>query len=36
MAVKRKAAPVEFVEVGAPPKELLGYYRDMLLIRGDG
>src|SRR5271168_5277584 len=33
MAVKRKAAPVKFAEVGVPPKELLGYYRDMLLIR---
>ena len=32
MAVKRKAAPVKFAEVG-PPKELLGYYCDMLLIR---
>ena len=33
MVVKRKAAPVKFAEVGVPPKELLGYYRDMLLIR---
>ena len=33
MAVKRKAAPVKFAEVGVPPKELIGYYRDMLLIR---
>src|SRR5277367_5534954 len=33
MAVKRKSAPVKFAEVGVPPKELLGYYRDMLLIR---
>ena len=33
MAVKRKGAPVKFDEVGVPPKELLGYYRDMLLIR---
>ena len=33
MAVKRKAAPVKFAEVGAPPKELIGYYRDMLLVR---
>ena len=33
MAVKRNAAPVKFAEVGVPPKELLGYYRDMLLIR---
>src|SRR5271157_2175918 len=33
MAVKRKAAPVKFAEVGIPPRELLGYYRDMLLIR---
>ena len=33
MAVKRKVAPVKFAEVGAPPKELLGYYRDMLLVR---
>jgi len=33
MAVKRKAAPVKFAEVGVLPKELIGYYRDMLLIR---
>ena len=33
MAVKRKAAPVKFAEVGVPPKELLEYYRDMLLVR---
>ena len=33
MAVKRRAAPVKFAEVGCPPKELLGYYRDMLLVR---
>ena len=33
MPVKRKTAPVKFAEVGVLPKELLGYYRDMLLIR---
>jgi len=33
MTVKRKAAPVKFAEVGVPPKELLEYYRGMLLIR---
>src|SRR6267154_604879 len=34
MAVKRKADPVKFDELGVSPKELLRYYRDMLLIRG--
>ncbi len=33
MAVKRDAAPVNFADLGVPPKELLEYYRDMLLIR---
>src|SRR5262249_45124019 len=33
MAVKRKAGPVKFAEVGVPLKDLLGYYRDMLLVR---
>src|SRR5271157_5238867 len=33
MAVKRKSAPVKLPELGVPPKELLGYYRTMLLIR---
>src|SRR5215467_159768 len=33
MAVKRKAGPVRFAEVGVPLEELLGYYRDMLLVR---
>src|SRR5229473_7138894 len=33
MAVKRKADPVKFAELGVSPKELLRYYRDMLLIR---
>ena len=33
MSVKRKAATVKFAEVDAPPQELLGYYRDMLLVR---
>ena len=33
MAVKRKADPVKFDELGVSPKELLRYYRDMLLIR---
>jgi pyruvate dehydrogenase E1 component alpha subunit len=33
MAVKRKADPVEFAAHGVSPKELLRYYRDMLLIR---
>jgi pyruvate dehydrogenase E1 component alpha subunit len=33
MAVKRAAAPVKFAEVGGQPKELLNYYRAMLLIR---
>jgi pyruvate dehydrogenase E1 component alpha subunit len=33
MAVKRDAAPVKFADLGVLPKELLEYYRDMLLIR---
>src|SRR6266446_785074 len=33
MAVKRDAAPVDFADLGVSPKELLQYYRDMLLIR---
>src|SRR5882757_6876466 len=33
MAVKRKADPVKFDDLGVSPKELLRYYRDMLLIR---
>ncbi len=33
MAVKRDAAPVDFADLGISPKELLQYYRDMLLIR---
>jgi pyruvate dehydrogenase E1 component alpha subunit len=33
MAVKRDAAPVNFADLGVLPKELLEYYRDMLLIR---
>src|SRR5437899_12358309 len=33
MAVKRDAAPVDFAKLGVSPKELLQYYRDMLLIR---
>ena len=33
MAVKRDAAPVDFADLGTSPKELLQYYRDMLLIR---
>jgi len=33
MAVTGKAAPVEFAELGVPPKKLLEYYHDMLLIR---
>src|SRR6266566_1735760 len=33
MAVKRKADPVKFAELGVSPKVLLRYYRDMLLIR---
>src|SRR2546430_4076696 len=40
MAVKRDAAAVDFADLGVSPKELLQYYRDMLLIRrfeeGDG
>src|SRR5258708_24573383 len=33
MAVKRKADPVKFAELGVSPEELLRYYRDMLSIR---
>jgi pyruvate dehydrogenase E1 component alpha subunit len=33
MAVKRDAAPVDFADLGVSPKELLQYYRNMLLIR---
>src|SRR6266478_1582039 len=33
MAVKRDAAPVDFADLGVSPKELLQFYRDMLLIR---
>src|ERR1700716_2770435 len=33
MAVKRKADPVKFAELGVSPEVLLRYYRDMLLIR---
>jgi len=33
MAVKRDAAAVDFADLGVSPKELLQYYRDMLLIR---
>jgi pyruvate dehydrogenase E1 component subunit alpha len=33
MAVNRDAAPVDFADLGVSPKELLQYYRDMLLIR---
>jgi pyruvate dehydrogenase E1 component alpha subunit len=33
MAVKRKADPVTLAELEASPKELLQYYRQMLLIR---
>src|ERR1700745_600184 len=33
MAVKRKADSVKFAELGVSQKELLQYYRDMLLIR---
>jgi pyruvate dehydrogenase E1 component alpha subunit len=33
MAAKRRAGPVKFAELDAAPKELLGYYREMLLIR---
>ena len=31
ISAKRKARPAD--EVGAQPEELVGYYRDMLLIR---
>jgi pyruvate dehydrogenase E1 component alpha subunit len=33
MAVSGKTTPVEFADLGAPPKKLLEYYREMLLIR---
>ncbi len=33
MAVKRKADPVKFDELGVSSKEQLRYFRDMLLIR---
>ena len=33
MAVTGKTTPVEFADLGVPPKKLLEYYRDMLLIR---
>ncbi len=33
MAATRKGKPVGVAELDAPPKELLGFYRDMLLIR---
>src|SRR5438093_12475565 len=33
MAVKRDAAAVDFAKLGVSPKELLQYYRNMLLIR---
>ena len=33
MAARRKAKPVGVAELDASPKELLGFYRDMLLIR---
>jgi pyruvate dehydrogenase E1 component alpha subunit len=33
MAATRKAKPAEVAELDASPKELLGFYRDMLLIR---
>ena len=33
MAVKRKADPVKFAELGVAPQELLRHFRDMLLIR---
>jgi len=33
MAVKRDAAAVDFADLSVSPKELLQYYRDMLLIR---
>jgi pyruvate dehydrogenase E1 component alpha subunit len=33
MAATRKGKPVDVAEIDASPKELLGFYRDMLLIR---
>jgi pyruvate dehydrogenase E1 component alpha subunit len=33
MAVTGKTTPVEFADLGVPPKKLLEYYREMLLIR---
>jgi pyruvate dehydrogenase E1 component alpha subunit len=33
MAATRKGKPVDVAELDASPKELLGFYRDMLLIR---
>src|SRR5689334_6948669 len=33
MAVKRKSDSVKFADLGVSPKELLGHYRNMLLIR---
>ena len=33
MAVSGKTTPVEFADLGVPPKKLLEYYREMLLIR---
>jgi len=33
MAATRKAKPVGIVELDTSPTELLGFYRDMLLIR---
>lgn len=32
MAATRKAEPAEVAELDASPKELIGFYRDMLLI----
>ncbi|MGH7029712.1 MAG: thiamine pyrophosphate-dependent enzyme, partial [Stellaceae bacterium] len=33
MATTRKARPTEIAEIDVSPKELIGFYRDMLLIR---
>src|SRR5215469_7983911 len=33
MATRRKAESVQFADFGVSPKELLRYYREMLLIR---
>jgi pyruvate dehydrogenase E1 component alpha subunit len=33
MAVTGRTTPVEFADLGVPPKKLLEYYREMLLIR---